>query len=452
MAHDLTEIASEFAHEPYTRQVLETVPPNAGESLADVVRFRWGIDIEALLSVLNAGNNSPFLHRLLSSLISGPLDCDKLDYVRRDSTHLGVLFGAAIDHQRFVRNLTTIYQTRQENMPGVGVPRVIRKLELAEIGVAEKALVVAQSIWRTRKAMFSQVYWQHTARALKAMLGYVVRGILIATKAKGRDEEGAFWDGLRDLVFFPMPGPRAQGPAESRQIIASPNLSEVEATLLPESQNYPPSSCLSSTDDRVLHFLWNLAPSDSERQMIAAMRGRKLYLRLAVLSNSREAASYEVIYSQFRAHRSTGNHGAIEQARQNAEKIILALAEQALRNDDKLVPVGSSADAVAKEMKRARPLILVDVPIKDIPSTGQQLKKKNAIGYLPEDLSGVHSRKNPSFLGFSFSRADLDDSDFDRDVGKIRVFAHPQWRDLLARCLTDTQILGAVKDGFLGAR
>ena len=109
MAHDLSEVSSDSAHEPFGPQLLRVARPLAAESLADIVLGWWGVQIEELEEVWSGKADSSFKARLLKSLISGPLDCDKIDYIRRDSTHLGVTFGLALDHERLLRNITVAY-------------------------------------------------------------------------------------------------------------------------------------------------------------------------------------------------------------------------------------------------------------------------------------------------------------------------------------------------------
>jgi HD superfamily phosphohydrolase len=112
---------------------------HSGVSLGDVIGGQdWKSSVDDLLEVFNATETSPFRKRVLRSLISGPLDCDKLDYVRRDSTHLGAPFAASLDADRLIRNLTLVYgakgqenQVARELLPG-------EKLSVAEIGVTEK--------------------------------------------------------------------------------------------------------------------------------------------------------------------------------------------------------------------------------------------------------------------------------------------------------------------------
>ena len=156
-----------------------------------------------MLDVLDANEGSDFRYRILHSVLDGVLDCDKLDYVRRDSSHLGVSFGLSIDHERLLRNLTVVWgePTDQERRLFEQSRSGERHPGIAEIGVAEKAFAIAKSLVDGRKDMFRQVYWQHTVRSLKAMLAYVVRGILLQCDQTGKG--GEFWSAFREYVFNP---------------------------------------------------------------------------------------------------------------------------------------------------------------------------------------------------------------------------------------------------------
>ncbi len=48
--------------------------------------------------------------RILHSLINGPLDADKIDYLMRDSRHLGLNYGQGIDFGRLLLCLTIVFK------------------------------------------------------------------------------------------------------------------------------------------------------------------------------------------------------------------------------------------------------------------------------------------------------------------------------------------------------
>ena len=48
--------------------------------------------------------------RILHSLIDGPIDSDKMDYLIRDSIQLGPTYGKVIDLERLLRVLTVVFR------------------------------------------------------------------------------------------------------------------------------------------------------------------------------------------------------------------------------------------------------------------------------------------------------------------------------------------------------
>ena len=89
--------------------------------------------------------------RLLRSVISGAIDADKMDYLERDSHHMGVPYGRHYDRQRLLSSLTL-------NQAGDG------------IAVAARGKVSAETFIFGRYTMFSEAYWHHTVRSASAMV------------------------------------------------------------------------------------------------------------------------------------------------------------------------------------------------------------------------------------------------------------------------------------------
>ena len=57
-----------------------------------------------MLVVLKAKKDVPAL-RLVQSILSGPIDIDKMDYLDRDSLHAGVPYGRNFDKNRLIQSL-----------------------------------------------------------------------------------------------------------------------------------------------------------------------------------------------------------------------------------------------------------------------------------------------------------------------------------------------------------
>jgi hypothetical protein len=108
---------------------------------------------------------------LLKSLIDGPIDADKLDYLRRDSHHAGVGFGLAIDVGRLLQSLCVAQVPERPDSD----PR-------SEIGVVEKGVSTAEEILVARAHMFTQVYWHRAVRAHEATLATALRFLRLSTE------------------------------------------------------------------------------------------------------------------------------------------------------------------------------------------------------------------------------------------------------------------------------
>ncbi len=135
-------------HEHLARNFL--TQSEAGGGLADALREDWGIEPEEVCALLS-GKTESTAGRILESLLSGPVDIDKMDYLSRDSLHAGVPYGRNFDQQRLIGSLCL-------NQAGDG------------LAVLEKGRTAAEMMVFARYVMFSEVYWHHTVRSATAML------------------------------------------------------------------------------------------------------------------------------------------------------------------------------------------------------------------------------------------------------------------------------------------
>jgi len=131
-------------HEPLARRaILE------GE-VADVLRDDWQLD-PAAVAALVADPPRDARERILRSILSGPIDVDKIDYLMRDSLHAGVPYGQHFDRRRLIANLCL-------NRAGDG------------LALTDKGKTAAEMMVFARYVMFSEVYWHHAVRSATAML------------------------------------------------------------------------------------------------------------------------------------------------------------------------------------------------------------------------------------------------------------------------------------------
>ena len=131
-------------HETFARKIL-----TEGE-LSQVLNDQWSLDGHEVADVLE-NSDLDAKAQLISSILSGPIDVDKMDYLTRDSLHAGVPYGRNFDHARLIGSLCL-------NQQGDG------------LAVSEKGRTAAEMMVFARYVMFSEVYWHHAVRAATAML------------------------------------------------------------------------------------------------------------------------------------------------------------------------------------------------------------------------------------------------------------------------------------------
>jgi uncharacterized protein len=114
------------------RLLREHVAPDAPERVARLIRGR---------------SDSP-----LQGLISGSLDLDKIEYLKRDALMCGVPYGE-IDVDRLINSLTIVPGGSSHGM----------------LGVTEKGLSALESLLFAKYQMYRNVYWHHAVRSATAM-------------------------------------------------------------------------------------------------------------------------------------------------------------------------------------------------------------------------------------------------------------------------------------------
>lgn len=118
--------------------------------IADALRDDWGIQPRDVVAILSEKPQDT-RQKLLKSILSGPIDIDKMDYLMRDSLHAGVPYGRNFDQQRLLTSLCL-------NGAGDG------------LAITDKGRTAAELMVFARYVMFSEVYWHHAVRSATAML------------------------------------------------------------------------------------------------------------------------------------------------------------------------------------------------------------------------------------------------------------------------------------------
>lgn len=157
----LAALLHDIGHWPYCHPIedisLDGLPTH--ESLAsyylnqDAIRKAiaedWNTTVEDVLDIINKNRTTP-TKTLLCSILSGPIDIDKMDYLYRDSLHAGVPYGQNFDSLRLMRSLCL-------NESG------------DRLAITRKGRTAAELMVFARYVMFSEVYWHHAVRSATAI-------------------------------------------------------------------------------------------------------------------------------------------------------------------------------------------------------------------------------------------------------------------------------------------
>src|SRR5688572_25535636 len=164
-SHALEEIGA-LHHEEVARPLI------GGGDVGDLLCSALGADGPARIVELIRGRSA----NPLQGLISGSLDLDKIEYLRRDALMCGVPYGD-IDADRLINSLVLIARD----------PR--------RIGIQEKGLSALESLLFAKYQMFRNVYWHHAVRAGTVLYQRLVQeaadaGLVTVEELIGRSDEG----------------------------------------------------------------------------------------------------------------------------------------------------------------------------------------------------------------------------------------------------------------------
>lgn len=154
--------------------------------VADILREIAPDAPERIFALIRGVSNSP-----LQGLVSGSLDLDKIEYLRRDAHMCGVPYGE-IDADRLVNALTVVVDPESGR---------------TEIGVLEKGLSALESLLFAKYQMYRNVYWHHAVRSATAMYKRLVDDALRSGTVAARELSGLTDESLLFTLAERAPSP-----------------------------------------------------------------------------------------------------------------------------------------------------------------------------------------------------------------------------------------------------
>jgi hypothetical protein len=400
LAHDLEEIEpTVFSHEALGKDLLLTDEGRRLDTASLVAKIteEWQVPVGRVLEIIEVDPTDlkrPFKHRILHTILDGPIDADKLDYLVRDSVNLNVPFGRGIDTVRLLQCLTVVFSDEGGKVYGA-------------VGIHEKGRIPADSVAFARYALFGTVYWHHTSRAAKAMLRRALPDPLPRT----------FRREIRDMALG------FKGSGAQQHLFRQGDRPEPEG-----SQVLP--------GDRDL-LLW-LAERTSVvgAELIRMLLGRDLFRRVCVTSSAKNRPLWDTV---MKFGDRFGPRGILALEQHMQDHIIDALRE--IDPQKRIISVlePAATDKVIAMHSAGTPLILVDMPTRR-PGTWIPLE------YLPEAdrYETLQEWQEPLSLEDSVVWRELYDR-FLEAAGKIRVFGHPAVFKTIKAALKKSQIEDIMK-------
>lgn len=390
LAHDIEDVSEflfrhgelsldVFGHEEFSRDIVagNINVPGTAEKLIDVVEGRdeakipecdhWRVNRDMLIHLVGHVDTGDFRETILKSIISGPLDADKVDYIYRDSVHLGIAFGTAVDFPRLMKCLSICWDPSTPERP--------------VLGLLDQGRVAGEAIAFARYALFSAAHWHPTARAIKAMIQHVVN--LVLEKC---DDSGAFRRDFSHFVF---------GAALSNEQLEFRPGSTKPSTLVYDSQARP-------EDIQVLEWLAARCGDRSARGLVADLKERRLYKRFLEFGPEEDTAN------DVKRLRDKGP-AAWEECRKAFETVI----------GDKIDAKEKKDLNEIRERLDGRPLILLDSPWRYNKAAPSLLIRRDRDGH-QENL-----RPSP-ILEMLYN-----DDYFSKQVSRTTVFVNPHARSIL---------------------
>lgn len=418
LAHDFEDAEFHiFDHENRTARMFDDDQSALVATVCSPEPDGWDVSPEEVQRLLRGDRNSgDIVYEMLRTILSGPIDADKVDYLVRDSERLAVRYGEGIDIARLGATLTTIVDFRRTRPPGSAAG--------VSIGVNEKGVGAAETVAFARYAMFKNVYWHHSYRAVKAMIQWVVWEYLhhhwVTAGGDRRSFAAAVEADFAFLVGNPATDPQLSLFLRNESV---PKLREV-ASLMP-------------LPERMI-LEWCARDAPSAEAMVTSIIRRRLFSRVLVMSVGRDLDKDLWIHhlDDFFDRREDSAGKGWKRRYMLARRYQKFVLESVLEADSAGSYLVGGA-ALREEFVAAA--AQEQVVLVDFPDPGRA--RQTSLRYLVEE-ERRHRRVTVDH-GFDVEESGIFGAigkEFAASIGKVRVFVDPKFAPLIVNALPRSEL------------
>lgn len=408
ICHDLETVNSNiFNHLTYIPRLIKEKLSASEEPLEKVIYEYWGknsVDFSRIVDIINHNSADP-IDSVASDCIDGPIDADKLDYIKRDSYYCGVAYGDGIDYGRIMNSITVTEKDKQ--------------LRLAYYTKGRTAI---SSMLLARYQLYGSVYWHHTYRCLHSMLYYAAQ---LAFGGSGGDCEISINKSktiglkqVQELYFYRVLCKYSWEESWKR-------IGQAYTYLSPEMKEALKNSPF--PNDYALDFVY-LFTNEEGKSFLSQLKSRIIYKRIFTQAMKGIEISELV--------RKCSNRIEISQKIQ--EKLLAAIKDQkvisARKETSAEICIVQELDELERSLGKGDIVIIVDFP----------QKIKIPVRSWPSEIDDS-ARKLQNYGGNDSHEIVNASNNLLSEVASIRIYAEPQFYNLVTRYLPVTTIESCVR-------
>jgi len=426
--HELEEVdKDEFDHKRLVQPIIESTAFRSpdGRSLRSMIEGagddEWSLPLSRVTDFISGrGLERHSLGRILHDMIDSQIDADKFDYLIRDSVECRVTYGLAIDHERFLRSLTT-------HVDGDGSLR---------LAVKQKGAASAEAFIQARYQLYQSLYWHHTFRATKAMLLEAVRIIIGDLRAANSQAELFYKDALaeayaRHVIGIELKAAPEAGKDHKKTVGGARQLIEARLQAARSANLQVPYDT-----DLTMKFLWGVS-SGKARSLLEDLVERRYYKRVYETSPSRlSPARWERLRKQFQNLETRGEmQDELESQLYNTIRGVLQSRSDVVMS----LQVDGALDEFESLAARKR-LFLIDMPLRGWYAADE------APVYV-SDYKRRHFRASAASSGGVERREDFwikTMGELMKGIAYVRVFCDAEVHPLVTRVVSGQDISDAI--------